>query len=246
MMRPTTLVKDNKGENIRAVVSILKKSYPRAGIVLNYSNNWELVVAVMLSAQCTDTQVNKVTAKLFLKYKQYLGELGEIANFAEAELGELEEDIKSVGFYRNKAKNIKASAKLILDRFKGNVPATMGGLLSLPGVARKGANVIQGNAFGKIEGIAVDTHVARISQRLRIVDVNKVGGRKPKLLKDDRLDYFREADAIKIEKALMQKLPQSEWFKFTYLLIEHGRARCKAINPVCSKCPIYNSCPVSR
>jgi len=246
MRRPTTLVKVSRKKNIKAVVRILKSTYPDAQIVLNYSNSWELVIAVMLSAQCTDKQVNKVTAKLFSKYKQKRTELREIVSFAKVELTELEKDIKSVGFYRNKAKNIKASAQIILERFAGRVPSTMEGLLSLPGVARKGANVILGNAFGIVKGIAVDTHVARISQRLRLVDIKKVGGRKPKLLNDGRIDYFREADAVKIEKFLMQKLPQSEWFMFTYLLIELGRARCKAVNPQCNECPVFSLCPVRR
>lgn len=200
---------------INTITSLLKKNYPKAKIVLNYSNNWELLVAVMLSAQCTDKMVNKVTSKLFKKYKS-------IKEYARADIKELEQDIKSTGFYRNKAKNVKATAKIILEKFDGKIPKTMSELITLHGIARKSANVVLGNAYGVVEGIAVDTHVKRLSYRLGLT---------------------KNTNPDKIEKDLMRIVPKKDWFKLTYLLIEHGRAICKAGRPLCDQCFLNKICP---
>ena len=224
------------------IVSLLKQAYPQAKIILNYGNPWELLVAVVLSAQCTDVMVNKVTAKLFKKYRT-------LDDYAGADLAEFETDIKSTGFYHAKARNILATARMIRERFAGRVPDTMENLITLPGVARKTANIILGNAFGKVVGIAVDTHVNRLSQRLRLVDLAKIGGKKEiKFKRDNRtlLDYKKDADTNKIEAELMQLVPRADWFKFTYLVIEHGRAVCKAQNPQCDRCSLRQLCPSSR
>lgn len=197
------------------ILSLLKSHYPAAKIVLNYSNHFELLVAVILSAQCTDKMVNKVTEKLFKKYKR-------IDDYANADFGQFSSDIRSTGFYRNKAKNIIAAAKLVLDKFKGRVPQTMDKILEIPGVARKTANIVLGNAYGVVEGIAVDTHVRRLSQRL---------------------EFTSHVDPEKIEKDLMGLFDKKDWFKLTYLLIEHGRAICEAKKPKCQKCFLNKLCP---
>lgn len=230
---------------VEKVITLLKKHYPEAKIVLTYSNNWELLVAVILSAQCTDIAVNKVTAKLFPKMKKlkfknqkYTSkiknfglEAQEIVNFVEVPQDELEQDIRSTGFYRNKTKNIKAAAQLLLEKFDGQVPRTMEELLTLPGVARKTANIVLGNAYTingisrqarLIEGIAVDTHVFRLSHRLGFSD-NK--------------------NPDKVEQDLMKIIPKKDWFRSTYLFIEHGRAICKAPLPKCDQCFLNKLCP---
>ncbi|MBI2029978.1 endonuclease III [Candidatus Gottesmanbacteria bacterium] len=222
------------------IIEILKKTYPKAKIVLNYSNPWELLVSVILSAQCTDKQVNKVTDKLFRKYKT-------VRDYAKVPQSEFETDIRSTGFYKNKAGNIIATAKIILDKYHGKVPNTFGDLLTLRGVARKTANVVLGNAYKIYQGIAVDTHVLRISQRLRLVDLKTIGGRKKMMVGMlDTIDFLKDADPVKIEKQLMNIVPKKDWFKYTYLIIDHGRAICKSISPNCIKCPLSNLCPVSR
>ncbi|GEM_PF-140540 len=239
---------------VKHIVYILKKTYPDARIVLNYENNWELLVSVILSAQCTDKKVNEVTEKLFLKYKEprnrkqetMTDEALEIENFASVPIEELERDVKSTGFYRNKAKNIQRATKIILENFGGELPKTMAEMLTIPGVARKTANVVLGNAYGIVEGIAVDTHVLRLSQRLRLVDPQKVGpGKKPIYFKRT-LDYYKDASPEKIEQALMKIIPKEDWFTLTYLLIDLGRALCKAQKPICKDCPLKKLCPVSR
>lgn len=193
----------------------LKKEYPHAKIILNFSNEWELLVAVMLSAQCTDVMVNKVTEKLFKKYKT-------IQAYANADLKELEQDIKSTGFYRNKAKNLKNAAKVVLEEFEGKLPHSISEMIKIPGAARKTANVVLGNAFGIYEGIAVDTHVKRLSQRLGLTNHN---------------------DPNKIEQDLIKIFEQKDWFLLTYLLIEHGRSICEAKKPKCDKCLLNDLCP---
>lgn len=202
------------------ILSTLKKAYPHAKIVLRYHNPWELLVAVVLSAQCTDVTVNKVTQKLFAKYKTLDAYLG-------ADRTEFEQDIKSTGFYRAKAKNILAAAKLIQAKFNGRVPNTMEELLTVPGVGRKTANVVLGNAYGVVVGIAVDTHVLRLSRRLHLVDPNST-------------------DPVKVERELMANIPKKDWFDVTYLLIDHGRAICRAKNPDCAACVLNRLCPSSR
>ncbi|MBI3955729.1 endonuclease III [Candidatus Gottesmanbacteria bacterium] len=257
----------------QTILNLLKKAYPNAKIVLTYRNPWELLVAVILSAQCTDVMVNKVTEKLFAKYKT-------LEDYGVADLTEFEQDIKSTGFYHNKAKNILAAAKLIKEKFGGSVPKTMAELITVPGVARKTANVVLGNAYGIVEGIAVDTHVLRLSQRLGLVDSDVIGGKKilyfqksnatrspksnptlPPLkvrggeeglrggeggVSHQFVDYKKDADPVKIEQQLMAVVPKNDWFKLTYLLIDHGRAVCRAQNPNCSGCIVHNLCPASR
>lgn len=218
---------------VQTILNLLKKAYPNAKIVLTYRNPWELLVAVVLSAQCTDVMVNKVTQKLFTKHPT-------LEDYVRADIKEFEADIKSTGFYHNKAKNILAAAKLIKEKFGGKIPRTMEEMLTIPGVARKTANVVLGNAYGVVEGIAVDTHVLRLSQRLRMVDLDTIGGKKM------AIDYKKDADPVKIEQQLMAVVPKEDWFKTTYLLIDHGRAVCRAQNPDCSHCVLKTLCPVSR
>jgi endonuclease III len=182
------------------IVRELRRLFPEAHIVLKYSNTWELLVAVILSAQCTDKQVNLVTEKLFKKYKKLI-------DYTKVSQEEFEQDIHSTGFYRNKAKNILASATIVRQQFNGEVPNTMEELLALPGVARKTANVVLGNAFGIVEGIAVDTHVRRLSIKLGLTE---------------------HTDPVKIERDLMELLPKKDWFFFTYGIIEYGRHICPA------------------
>jgi len=197
------------------IYKLLKKNYPRAKIALNYGSPWELLVAVILSAQCTDKRVNIVTEKLFTKYTS-------IKHYADADISDFEQDIYSTGFYRNKAKNIINAAKKIMAKHRGKVPQTMEELTALPGVARKTANIVIYNAFGKICGIPVDTHVGRLSQRLGLSG---------------------EKNPVKIEKDLMLLFPEKHRGNLSYLLIEHGRAVCKARNPVCGECFLNGLCP---
>lgn len=235
--------KQEQKHRVSQVLLVLKQSYPKAKIVLRYGNPWELLVSVILSAQCTDIMVNKVTEKLFAKYKT-------LDDYVSADINVFEQDIKSTGFYHNKAKNVLAAAKLIKDRFKEKVPKTMEEMLTIPGVARKTANVVLGNAYGVVEGVAVDTHVLRLSQRLRLVDMDKIGGKKDIFFTrpgiTEILDYKKDADPVKIEKELMAAVPKADWFTVTYLLIDHGRAVCKAQNPNCGACVLSNFCPASR
>lgn len=229
-------------EKSSTILNILQRAYPNAKIVLTYKNPWELLVAVILSAQCTDVRVNIVTEQLFAKYKR-------LDDYVRADIREFEQDIKSTGFYHNKAKNILATAKIIKEKFNGKVPKTMEEILSLPGVARKTANVVLGNAHGVVEGIAVDTHVHRLSQRLRLIDLTKIGGRKLMVFERSGkpvIDYIKDADPNKIEQELMGVIPKNKWFQITYLLIDHGRAVCKAQNPNCASCVLAPYCPVSR
>jgi endonuclease III len=203
------------------IVARLEREYPDAGIVLNFGSNWELLVAVELSAQCTDKKVNEVTAKLFQKYRT-------IEDYAGADLAELEDDVRPTGFFRNKAKHIMGAAQKVLSDFGGQVPASMAELLTLPGVARKTANIVLGNAYPEAyasdpdSGIAVDTHVNRLSQRLGLAE---------------------SSDSEKIERELMAIVPRDDWFRLTYLVIEHGRAVCMAQRPRCGECLLNDICP---
>jgi endonuclease-3 len=196
----------------------LKKEYPDAKCALNFSNPHEMLFATILSAQCTDAMVNKVTADLFQKYPT-------IKDYAEADQEEVEADIKPTGFFRQKTKSLQGSARKILEEYGGEVPDTMEELLTLPGVARKTANIVLGNAFGKSVGIAVDTHVRRVSQRLGLT---------------------ANHDPDKIEQDLMRLVPKKNWFPITYLFIDHGRAVCKAPVPRCEDCVLSDICPSSR
>lgn len=196
-------------------IELLSNLYPDAKTALNYTNPLELLVATMLSAQTTDAQVNKVTQTLFKKYKT-------TKDYATAPLAQLEEDIHSTGFYHNKAKNLKACAQMLLDRFHGEVPQTMEELIQLPGVARKTANIVLYFAFGITAGVAVDTHVMRLSQRLGLT---------------------AEKDQDKIERDLMALLPKEQWMPLTNLLILHGRQVCTAKKPRCDICVLNKICP---
>ena len=195
-----TINNELRKKRAQVILRVLKQLHPKAKIVLNYSNNWELLVAVVLSAQCTDKMVNKVTKRLFKKYRV-------LDDYVNARQDEFEEDIRSTGFYRNKAKSILGAAKMIQQKFEGKIPKTMEEILTLPGVARKTANVVLGNAYGVVKGIAVDTHVRRLSQKFGLTDEN---------------------DPDKIERDLMGILPKSEWFNFTYRLIDYGRSESPA------------------
>ena len=192
------------------IIKFLRKLLPDARIALKYSNNWELFVAVVLSAQCTDKKVNEVTEKLFKKYRK-------LDNYVRARRSEFEKDIRPTGFYRNKAKSILAAAKVIKNRWSGKLPRTMAEMLTIPGVGRKSANVILGNAYGVVEGIAVDTHVKRLARKLALTN---------------------ETDPVKIERDLMQIVPKKNWFKFTYLLIDYGRKYCTARPHKHEECPL--------
>jgi endonuclease III len=202
-------------EQVRAIITELRRLYPEAECTLNFTNPLELMIATQLAAQCTDLRVNKVTVDLFQKYHH-------AADYAAANQTELEDDIRSTGFYRNKAKNIRAACQKIITDFNGEVPRTMQGLLSLAGVARKTANVVLGNAFGIVEGFTVDTHNIRLTQRF---------------------GWTTHQDAVKIEQDLMRLIPQQDWFDLSHLLIYHGRAICNARKPLCEQCTLTHLCP---
>jgi endonuclease-3 len=204
-----------KAARTKRIIAGLEKAYPNAHCELNFSNPLELLVATILSAQCTDKRVNIVTENLFRKYRS-------AADFAKADLSALEQGIKTAGFYRNKAKNIKAAAQSIVEKHGGNVPRTMEELVELGGVGRKTANVVLGNAFDTNEGVVVDTHVARLSLRLGLTN---------------------EKDPVKIEQGLMKLVPRQQWTLFSHLLIWHGRRRCDARNPDCANCEVRQLCP---
>ena len=207
--------KSSTPERLKSILRGLARSYGDAHCALVHSNVLELLVATILSAQCTDNRVNIVTRELFKKYRT-------AKDFAEADPRELEQDIRSTGFYRNKAKSIRGAAQLLVEKHGGEVPDTMEELLELPGVARKTANVVLGTWFKKAEGVVVDTHVHRITRRLQLT---------------------REDDPKKIERDLMKLLPREEWTNFSHRLIWHGRRICVARKPKCGECPIAESCP---
>lgn len=197
------------------IIELLDKEYPEAKIALVYSNPLELLVSVQLSAQCTDVVVNRVTKDLFKKYKTP-------EDYAKVNEEELQMDIRKTGFFRNKAKNLKGSARMLIEEYGGEVPDTMDELLRLPGVARKTANIVLYNAFGIQDGIAVDTHVRRLSQRM---------------------GFTKNQDPNKIEQDLMKLVPKDIWGHFTYLLIEYGRAVCTGRKARCGECVLAGICP---
>lgn len=201
---------EQKKRRVLKVIKYLKNKFPKARIALKYTNQVQLLVAVILSAQCTDKKVNEVTAGLFKKYKT-------AKDFASLSQNQLEKIIHSCGFYRNKTKNIIAACKIIQSKFKGRLPQTMKEILTLPGVARKTANVVLGNAYGVVEGIAVDTHMIRLNQKL---------------------GFTQKSDPVKIEQDLVGLIPKKEWFNYTYLIIEYGRQVCPARHKKCD-CEIY-------
>ena len=213
--RPAKRAKvDIKPERIHALLQGLEKAHPNAECALIHSSAWELVVATILSAQCTDARVNLVTPTLFRKFPTP-------ASFAEASLPAIEEEVRTTGFFRNKAKSISGAAKLLMTKFGGKVPQTMAELLELPGVARKTANVVLGVAFKKAEGIVVDTHVLRLSQRLQLTV---------------------STDPKKVEQDLIKIIPREHWIDFSHELILHGRQVCVARKPKCAECTIEPEC----
>jgi endonuclease-3 len=209
--------KDEAAERVKKIFPILNRVYPGAKTALNFRNPLELLIATILSAQCTDARVNMVTKDLFKKYKS-------AENWSKADIKEIESDIKSTGFYRNKAISIKGACTGIIGQFSGKVPNTMEGLLALPGVGRKTANVVLGNAFGK-PAIACDTHVIRLSRRLQLSE---------------------NSDAVKLEFDLAEIVPRESWTLFSHTLILHGRNICKARRPDCGNCPIGKFCPAAN
>jgi len=223
----------------KIILATLSRVYPNAHIILSYGSPWELLVAVILSAQCTDIMVNKVTKTLFVKYPTFEA-------YLNADPKKFEADIRSTGFYHTKTKNILGAAKAIRVHFHDSVPKNMQDILTLPGVARKTANVVLGNAYGVVEGMAVDTHVIRLSQRLRLVPLNKIGGKKAVFINQSIIDFYKDASPEKIEAELMLVIPKPQWFSLTYRLIDHGRAICKAKNPDCGACPLSPYCPATR
>ena len=199
------------------IVRILSETYPDAKVALNFSNALEMLVATILSAQSTDVNVNKVTETLFEKYRT-------AEDYLRVPEDELKADIKSTGFFNQKATAIREACRRIVEVYDGKVPDTMEDLLTLRGVARKTANIVLGNAYGKVEGIAVDTHVKRVS---------------------NRLGFTTQSDPDKIEQDLTHLIPRERWFTFTYVLIDHGRALCIARRPLCEQCPVNYLCPAS-
>jgi endonuclease-3 len=205
-------------ERVEQLVEAFPEIYPGAHCELDFKNPLQLLIATILSAQCTDKRVNMVTPALFKKYRTAV-------DYAKAKPAELENAIKSTGFFRNKAKSIRAATSMIAEKFNGRVPETMEELRELPGVGRKTANVVLGNAFGKNEGIVVDTHVARLSQRLGLT---------------------KQTDPEKIERDLMKLVPGEHWTNWSHWLIWHGRRRCFARKPDCSQCEIFRLCPSGK
>ena len=210
--RPRT--KLDRRARLEQILAILDQVFPNVTCALYHSNPWQLLVATILSAQCTDERVNMVTPGLFAKYPA-------MEDFAAATPEALGKDIYSTGFYNNKSRNIIAAAKRILQVYNGQIPTSIEALLTIPGAARKTANVVLGTAFGIASGVVVDTHVSRISQRL---------------------DLTSETDPVKIERDLVKLLPQSRWIQFSHQLIHHGRGHCTARNPKCHSCPLNSIC----
>jgi endonuclease-3 len=205
-------------DRIRPIIRKLKRRYPDATCALEHKNALQLLVATILSAQCTDVRVNMVTKELFKKYRT-------ARDYAHADPNTFEQAIKSTGFFRNKTKSILGMARALVERHGGSVPRGMDELVALPGVGRKTANVVLGNAFDINEGIVVDTHVRRIANRLGLT---------------------KQQDPVKIERYLMQLVPRKDWTIFSHLLIFHGRQICLARTPKCEICPVYTLCPSSR
>ena len=215
--RPRAFDKAAAAERVKRILPILKKTYPDAATALHFSNPLELLIATILSAQCTDVRVNMVTPALFRKYKS-------AEDWARADLRQIEQDIKTCGFYHNKAVNIQGAAQKIVGDFHGKVPGTMDELVTLPGVGRKTANVVLGNAFG-VPAIACDTHVIRLSRRLQLSE---------------------NSDPVKLEFDLADIVPKKDWTLFSHLLIFHGRNICIARKPRCPDCPIARHCPAAN
>ena len=202
-------------ERVSELMTRLHQMYPDAKCSLDFTKPLELLVATILAAQCTDERVNQVTATLFKKYRT-------AQDYASAPLQQLEQDLRQINFYRNKAKHVREACAILVARHGGQVPQSMQELLALPGVARKTANVVLGNAYSLVQGVIVDTHVGRISRRLGLSSSD---------------------DPVKTEQELMKKLPHQDWLDFTHLLIYHGRAICQARKPLCQQCALVDLCP---
>src|SRR6266478_9766703 len=202
-------------DRVKKIIRLLKRAYPNAQCSLNHSNPFELLIATILSAQCTDQRVNIVTADLFRKYRKP-------EDYLKVSEKELQKDIRTTGFFRNKTKSIRGTAKALIEEYGGQVPESMDELLELPGVARKTANVVLGNAFGIKAGVVVDTHVTRLSHRLGLSE---------------------QKTAEKIELDLIEIVPRKDWVIFPHLLIQHGRQICKARSPACDQCVVEKLCP---
>lgn len=213
--KPLGSAQRDKKARVLKIIELLEKEHLDAKVALHYSNPLELLIATILSAQCTDERVNIVTKTLFKKYRTP-------QDYVKADAKELENDIRSTGFYRNKTKNIKRCCQMLIEKFNSQVPRTMEEILELPGVARKTANIVLSNAYGVVEGIAVDTHVRRLSQRLGLTE---------------------NEDPNKIEEDLMQIVPKDKWMRITDLLIFHGRRVCTAKKPNCTGCVLNKICP---
>ena len=204
-------------ERAPEIIKRLSKAHPDAHVALNFTNPLECLVATILSAQCTDERVNMVTASLFTKYRT-------AEDYLKVPVEELAADIKPTGFFNQKTKSLRGACARIVDAYGGKVPNTMEDLITLPGVARKTANIVLGNSYGVVEGIAVDTHVRRVGERL---------------------GFTSEKDPDKIEQDLMRLIPRKRWFDFTYVIIDHGRGTCVARKPRCDECPVSDLCPSS-
>ncbi len=211
------MAKEDLKQRVRQIIRLLKRAYPDAKCSLSHSSPFELLIATILSAQCTDARVNIVTQDLFRKYRKP-------EDYLKVSEKELQRDIRTTGFFRNKTKSIQGTAQVLTDQYGGHVPETIEELLELPGVARKTANVVLGNAFGISSGVVVDTHVTRLSHRLGL---------------------SAEKTADKIEQDLIAIVPKKDWVIFPHLFIAHGRAICKARNPLCAECVVEKVCPSS-
>lgn len=209
---------ETKRERLAQIIAILKTTYPDARCSLDFATPFQLLVATILAAQCTDERVNATTKTLFAKYPTP-------EDVAEADPDEFEQEVKHILFYRNKAKNIRATARILVDRYHGEVPRTIAEIAALPGAARKTANVVLGNALGVVEGIAVDTHVGRLTRRMGIT---------------------QSEDPVVIEQELMALVPKVDWVIFSHLLIYHGRAVCQSRKPLCATCGAAQLCPTGR
>lgn len=218
MAEPSSKISPAERERAEKIVAELYRLYPDAKCSLDFTTPLELLVATILSAQCTDVLVNSVTPALFKKYRT-------AADYAEAPLEELEQDVRKTGFYRSKAKHLHDAGAKLVERFGGEVPRTMAELTSLPGVARKTANVVMGNAYGIVEGVVVDTHVGRLARRLGLT---------------------ASEDPVRVEQELMALVPQQDWLALSHMLIYHGRAVCQARRPLCESCTLVALCPTGQ
>jgi endonuclease-3 len=218
MAEPSSKPSSAERERAQQIVAELYRLYPDAKCSLDFTTPLELLVATILSAQCTDVLVNTVTPALFKKYRA-------AADYANAPLEELEQDVRKTGFYRNKAKHLRDAGQMLVDRYGGIVPRTMAELTALPGVARKTANVVMGNAYGIVEGVVVDTHVGRLARRLGLTTSD---------------------DPVRVEQDLMALVPQKDWLPLSHMLIYHGRAVCQAKRPLCESCTLAPLCPTGQ